>query len=189
MGGAVTLRRATDDDCPALVELWRPAMRRGDDAALRHDVAALLDETAHDPDSQVLVAEADGRVVGAVCLRVDFISPINRDRVVQTISPHVLAGYQGRGVGRALIEAAAEFAEQRGVPFVGCAAMLGLRDANRFLARLGLASEATLRLAPTQVVRAKAAAQRPGGSRGASRQLAQVLAARRSVRRRVEPTA
>lgn len=186
MGGTVVLRKAGGADRAALLEIWRDAMRRADEAALGADIDALLDEAAADDDSEVLVAEAEGRVVGAVCLRVALISPINRERVAQAISPHVLEGFTGRGVGRRLIEGAVQFAEERGIGFVGSAAMLGMRDANRFLARLGLAPEATLRLAPTHVVRAKVAAQRPGGSRGASPRLAQVLAARRSVRRRVE---
>ena len=81
------------------------------------------------------------------------------------------------------MEAAVTYAEERGIAHVATAATAGSRDANRFFARLALGPMATLRLAPTNVVRAKLSV----GSRHSvgvrpSRQLAQILAARRSLR-------
>ncbi|MDP2774949.1 MAG: GNAT family N-acetyltransferase, partial [Nocardioides sp.] len=84
---------------------------------------------------------------------------------------------------RLLMESAVSFAEELGVAHVGTAASSGSRDANRFMARLGLGPHAMLRLAPTVVVRAKLTAQRPATAATSGRQLTRVLAARRSLRR------
>jgi hypothetical protein len=66
---------------------------------------------------------------------------------------------------------------------VATAAASGSRDANRFMARLSLGPQAVLRIATTHAVRAKLTAQRPPVQRAGGRQLTQVLAARRSMRR------
>ena len=61
--------------------------------------------------------------------------------------------------------------------------MAGSRDANRFMARIGLGPYAVVRVAPTHAVRSRLTAyRRPASSTGA-RPLTQVLAARRSLRR------
>jgi GNAT superfamily N-acetyltransferase len=102
---------------------------------------------------------------------------------VQVMSPHVFPEYRRHGVGRALMDAAVSWAEERGAAHVATAAASGSRDANRFMARLALGPLATLRLAPTTVVRAKLTAQRPPVARVPARQLTHVLAVRRSMRR------
>jgi hypothetical protein len=51
------------------------------------------------------------------------------------------------------------------------------------MARLALGAVATLRLAPTSVVRSKLTAQRPPVARVPARHLTHVLAVRRSMRR------
>ena len=57
----------------------------------------------------------------------------------------------------------------------------GVRDANRFMARIALGPYAVLRVAPHHAVR-RASPPGPGWSRGTSgRQRTQVLAARRSL--------
>ncbi|MEC9050873.1 MAG: hypothetical protein VX747_00330, partial [Actinomycetota bacterium] len=55
--------------------------------------------------------------------------------------------------------------------------------ANRVRARLGLGPHAVLRVAPAHLVRSKAEAQRPPAERHRDRARAQLLAARRSLRR------
>jgi ribosomal protein S18 acetylase RimI-like enzyme len=176
------VRDAREDDVEHLAALWGWAMRRGDVATRRDDIRDLLAQAETDPDLQVLVAECAERVAGAVCLRATEVTPINRERCVQAISPHVDPHFRGRGVGRALIEGAVAFAEARGIAYVGSAAPTSAREANRFLARLGLVAEASLRLAPTEKVRAKVEAQRP--AHAGSSQVSQLIAARRSRRNR-----
>ena len=86
-------------------------------------------------------------------------------------------------VGAALMEAAVTWAEEHGVTHVATAAVSGARDANRFMARLALGPYATLRLATTHAVRSRLSAGRRSATNGTPRQVTQVLAARRSLRR------
>ena len=182
MRSPIVLRRATPADAEVLVELWGPAMRQGDAESRVADAVRIIESVGESSDTCVVVAEYDGVVAGTVYLRLTTVTPINLEPVVQAVSPHVSPRFQGRGVGRALIEAAVAYAEERGVAHVASAALTGSREANRFMARLALGPMATLRLAPTAVVRGKLTAQGRGAG-APSRQLTQVLAARRSLRR------
>lgn len=186
---SVTLREARPDDgedIGFLVEVWGDVLRRCDAQDRAGDVHQLVSRAAADPDERLLLAEHDGRRVGAVLLRLATLSPVNLEPVVQVIAPHVLPAFRRKGAGLALVEAAATFAEERGVGHVMTASSTGSREGNRFMARLGFGPVATLRVAPTAVVRARAGSQRaPLRAPGGARPLGQVLAARRAVRRSV----
>ena len=183
MRSPVSLRAARTDDAEALVELWESVMRKCDREEMVAEARRIVSESEDDPASCVVVAELDGVIAGAIFLRATTITPVNLEPVVQALHPHVAPRFQGRGVGRALIEAAVIYAEERGIGHVASAATAGSRDANRFMARLALGPIATLRLAPASAIRAKLAAHGPGG-RAASPHLSQVIAARRLLRRR-----
>jgi GNAT superfamily N-acetyltransferase len=183
----VTLRQARPDDpedVAFLAEVWAEVLRRCDAEDRAADVVTLAARAADSEDERLIVAEHDGQRAGAVLLRLATLTPVNLEPVVQTLSPHVLPAFRRRGVGRALVEAAASFAEEHGIAHVMTASSSGSREANRFMARLGFGPLATLRVAPTAIVRSKTGAQRaPLRGPGASRPLGQVLAARRAVRR------
>ena len=184
MRSPVLLRGAHDSDAPALVDLWSDVLRRGDRPQQVAEVGHVIDRASAMPEERVVVAEVEGRVVGAVHLRTTTFSPINLEPVVQVISPHVLPAYRRHGIGSALIRAAVDFAEEIGIAHVGVAVSAGARDSNRFMARLSLGPVATLRVAPTATVKNRLlASQRPMLARGGARQLTHVLAARRSARR------
>jgi len=91
-------------------------------------------------------------------------------------------------VGSCLMEAVVAFAEELGIGHVGTAVNSGARDSNRFMARLGLGPAATLRFAPTGLVKGRLQAHRTGLPRPSTRHLPKVLAARRSARRRQPST-
>lgn len=179
----VSLRCAELADAPALAELWADALRRADHHDHIADLELVIKKAAASPEQRLIVADQDGAVAGAVLLRVTTLTPINLEQVVQAISPHVFPHYRRHGIGRLLMESAVSFAEELGVAHVGTAAASASRDANRFMARLGLGPHAMLRLAPTVAVRAKLTAQRPALAATSGRQLTRVLAARRSMRR------
>ncbi|MDT0201306.1 GNAT family N-acetyltransferase [Nocardioides sp. AE5] len=175
------LRKATPGDASALVLLWGELLHAptADPVA---EMLATIDRIAASEDQRIVVAEVGGEVAGAVVLRVEAITPFGDEVAVQAITPYVSPDFRRRGIGKLLIEAAVLYAEEHGIGHVSAASMSNSRDAHRFLARMGLAPQAVLRLAPTAVVRAKVSGRRTAGS--THRQpLGQVLAQRRSMRR------
>lgn len=181
----VTLREAQLEDAPFLVRLWQDAVRVADEREQQADLEMVVKTAAQSPEQRLLVAEYDGEPVGAVFLRATTIGPLNLEPVVQVMSPYVVPTFRRKGVGHALIEAGVAFAEELGIGHVATAAASSSRDANRFLARLGLASHAVFRVAPTAGVRAKLTASLPASQRVLTSHgnLSQVLAVRRSMRR------
>lgn len=179
----VSLRCATITDAPFLATLWVDALRRADRQEQIADLEVIIKNATQSPDEKLVVAEYDGSPAGAVYLRLTTLSSINLEPTVQALSPHVLPEFRRHGVGRTLMEAAVTFAEELGIGQVATAAASSSRDGNRFMARLALGPQAVLRVAPTHAVRARLVAQRPSLHRGGGRQLGQVLAARRSLRR------
>lgn len=184
----VTLRCAEVSDAPVLAELWADAVRRADHQDQVADLELVIKTAAASPERRLLVADHDGVLAGAVFLRVCTLSPINLEQTVQAISPHVFPQFRRHGIGRLLMESAVAFAEELGIAHVATAANSGSRDANRFMARLAFGPHATLRVAPTQVVRAKLTARLPALPATNGRQRTRVLAARRSMRRAQSPT-
>ena len=187
MRPSITMRTANIADAPALAELWAEHLRRGEAHDQLHDVVTVLERADTDPDERIVLAEYDGVVAGAVHLRATTVSSLNLEPVVHALSPAVLSQHRRHGIGRMLMEAAVQFAEERGVGYVATAVSSTSRDANRFMARLALSPVATLRIGPTALFRARIDAARKG-ARPSPRQLTQVVAARRSMRRRAEQT-
>ncbi|WP_244927633.1 GNAT family N-acetyltransferase [Nocardioides sp. W7] len=179
----VSLRCAVLSDAPFLATLWEGGIRRADRGEQIADLELIIKNASESPDAKIVVADYDGSPAGAVYLRLTTLSAINLEPTVQALSPHVLPEFRRHGVGRTLMEAAVSFAEELGVGQLATAAASSSRDGNRFMARLALGPQAVLRVAPTHAVRARLVAQRPSLHRGGGRQLGQVLAARRSLRR------
>ena len=143
----VTIRAARPADFEALVELdWSSAVHH---ARLEPDFYRVPERTAiadflrrrlADPDREVLVAEADGAVVGMVDVTLDEEpDPGSIVRPVPTadIGISVLEDWRGRGVGHALMAAAEASATARGARRI----MLDMSAANvgalRFYRSLG----------------------------------------------------
>lgn len=179
----VSLRTAVVGDAPFLATLWQSVLRRADRQDQIADLEVIIKTAAESPEHRLLVAEYDGSPAGAVYLRASTLSTLNLEPTMQALAPHVLPEFRRRGVGRALMEAAVSFAEELGIGHVVTAALAASRDGNRFMARLGLGPQAVLRVAPTGVVRGKLESMRPAAERAGRRQLGQVLAVRRSMRR------
>lgn len=181
---SVQVRAAATADAPVLREVWTDILRRGTPAEQEADVLRVIAECADREDRCIAVAEVDGRVAGAVFLEATTLTPLNLEAAVLAVSPHVLPEFRRRGVGTALMDAATRFAEAQGIGTVATAALANSRDANRFMARLSLTPQATLRAASTSSVRSKLSARRSARNRG-SRQIDKVLAARRQGREHV----
>ncbi|GAA1144958.1 GNAT family N-acetyltransferase [Nocardioides aquiterrae] len=179
----VTLRAACAADAPYLAELWTDVIRRAGREDQVADVEAVLARVEESADERIVVAEYDGEFAGAVHLEATSMSALNREPIVRALSPHVLPRFQRHGIGSALMDTAVSWAEELGIGHVATAAGAGSRDANRFMARIALGPYAVLRVATTHAVRSRLSAHRRPATSTGGRQLTQVLAARRSLRR------
>jgi GNAT superfamily N-acetyltransferase len=186
----VHVRDATESDAAALSRLWFDLVSRpGGDTigdAPEVVVAKAVLRFAEGDVGRIIVAEMDGSVVGCGFLRVGLVSPLDDGRVVNLSHVQVAPGFGRQGVGSALVEATLTWAEQRGIESMIAAVPANDREANRFLARLGMAPVASLRGGSVASLRARlphaaSAVVRQGGRAG--RNVGQVVAARRSQRR------
>ena len=183
---ALEIRDARPEDVSDLLRLWAPERRATEEAAPRpvDDATRALVQIAADPDERMLVGLAEGQVVAAVHLRRAPLSPLQTETAVHTSYLQVHPEHRRRGYARALLDAAVAWAEEKDVTHITAITNSSSRDTNRFLARLGRATGATLRIASTSTVRRKLSPEliRSHDSR---RQLGRVLAQRRSVQRRL----
>jgi predicted N-acetyltransferase YhbS len=183
------VRHLAAADGPALHALWArmlPAPVR--DVAPADYAQHVLDKIADEKDADVLVAEAEGTVVGAAYLQRSLVAPVAGADALQVALLAVAPGRTRRGVGRALLEAAVTHAETLGIENVIIIGGPNDREGNRFLARLGLAPVAMMRTAPVAALRTRLP-QEAGGMSGVvrvprrNRQIGQVVAARRTQQR------
>ncbi len=182
---AVQVRDAVPDDVDALrlifAGLSAPVLEE-----TPGDAASAVARLAVDPDQRLLVAVHEGCVVGAVQLVRAPISPLQTAAAVHVLHLHVLDGSRRHGVGTALMEATVAWAEEKDTAHVLAAASVGSRDANRFMARLGLTQVAVVRAASVATLRARLPVEAPAvclGDGRHQRTVGQVLARRRSLRR------
>lgn len=172
----VHIRPVRLDDAEELLALWLPSTRPGSGEDALTEVASALRRVLARDRERIVVAECAGRLAGAVHLRVGTFGPLESEQAVFASHLCVSPELRRRGVARGLMEAATTWAEENAVPHVLAFSTVGQREGNRFMARLGLAPAATVRIAPTSVLRAKLPVS-------GSRQVGQVLAQRRSARR------
>ena len=90
-----------------------------------------------DPDTLHLVAEARGAPIGMALGRVQAISSISDERVMEVSNVIVLPSYRRRGVARALIQALAAFAEERGATRLALKTYAQNDEAMRFWESVG----------------------------------------------------
>jgi len=184
----VHVRDATSDDAASLIEVWatgRPTGHEGSPPDLQ-DVGATVSRISADPEQRLLVGAIEDQVAGAVHLTRGPLTPIHGDTAVYVGHLQVIDSWRRHGVGRALIEAAVTWAEEKNTPHVLAAAAVTSRDANRFMARLGFAQLAVIRGATVTALRAKLPVEPPAAARVGTRNhrsVGQVLVQRRSLRR------
>jgi GNAT superfamily N-acetyltransferase len=196
----VVVRDAGPEDVEALLAIWSELAPRTPERPPGHspvdDAWEAVARVTADPDERLLAGLIDDEVVGAAHLVCSRISPLQTEVAVSINHLLVLPGYRRNGLGRALVEAAVAWAEARETRHVLATAPASSRDANRFLARLGLAQVATVRASPVGALRAKLPVEPPACARvtgRSQRTVGQVLAQRRLLRRAQgstgEPTA
>jgi GNAT superfamily N-acetyltransferase len=180
---APQIRDAAPEDAAELLELWALTARgRAHPARTLEDAERALANLAADPDQRLLVAENQGRIVAAMKLARGPVSPLSIESVVHTSFLLVRPQFRRHGYGHALMDAALIWAEEKGINQV-TAITDGDRDTNRFFARLGLTTLGTVRCSSVAGLRKKLNTERARAS-GGNRHLVEVLAQRRSMRRR-----
>ena len=134
-----------------------PAARPGLEARYRE---ALADDERHLVIA-VRTATSDGleEAIGMALFTVASSNALLDQPALHMSHAVVSSRHKRRGAGRAIVAAAAAFAEERGVEQIVVSVHPGSRDANRFFARLGFAPLAVRRVAPVAVVRRRLAAR------------------------------
>ena len=163
---SLSVRPATPQDVPALVAFGEElrdlviapsaevSRTRGGPAAARAELQSRYLEALQDPARELVVVVDDAdEPLGMALLTV---APANALVDIPAVHmSHAVVGdrHKRRGAGRALVCAAASYAEQRGIEQLVVSVHPGSRDANRFFARLGFAPLAVRRTAPVAAVR------------------------------------
>jgi ribosomal protein S18 acetylase RimI-like enzyme len=178
---AVTIRGATADDIPALLDLWSQLREQAPRRGARPITPAVLESVEQryvaaidEPNCRLLVATLEDVVAGMALLGVSSASALLDTPAVQVSHMCVADRYRRRGVGKALVTAAAAYADECGVEQVMVSVYPQQRDANRFFARLGFAPMVVRRVAMVSVLRRQLAA-----SNGRSMMLRRELRLRR----------
>jgi GNAT superfamily N-acetyltransferase len=161
---AIEVRDARVDDAAALVALWRELTTAGLPSRLPAPPSTAAAEVAvskhvDDPFGRLVVVELDGDIHGMAYLRKTAVSPLHDDSTVTVEYLHVSDSARRHGLGKALIAEAVTWAEHESCAHLAVVAPAIAREANRFLARLGLGQAGVLRFANTLTVRRRLAAE------------------------------
>jgi len=136
----ITVRETTAADFAALMRLldqMDESMYGGRASAGEVDIRALYDAILADPDQRLLVAEDGGRLVGSAHLMVlrHLGHSLPRSAVVEGVV--VDAAYRRKGMGAALMRAAADAAREAGCYKLTLTSNVARSGAHRFYSRLG----------------------------------------------------
>jgi len=159
------VRPAAVADLPALLSLGDQLLAvdlggrvRGAPAAARASQEQRYLEAIDDLDRHlVVVVDERDEVIAMAMLTVSSVNALVDMPAAHLTHSVVSDGHKKRGAGKALVAAAASFAEQRGLDQLVVSVHPGSRDANRFFARLGFAPLVVRRVAPLAVVRRRLA--------------------------------
>ena len=168
--GALRVRPADVSDLPALlafgVELRDQLLPstdaglrvRGMPAVARATLEQRYREALEDPDRYLVVVVGDDEEPLGMALFTVASANALLDLPAAHMSHAVVADrHKRRGAGKALVAAAAAFADLHGLEQIVVSVHPGSRDANRFFARLGFAPLAVRRVAPVAMVRRRLA--------------------------------
>jgi RimJ/RimL family protein N-acetyltransferase len=148
--GNPLVRDAVPEDAEALLSIWtdytceppRQPRPHTDLDEVRRSVRR-IDE---DPEQRLVVAVAgDDAAVGVAHLRRASVSPLHAEDAVHVGFLHVLTKFRRRGLGKQMMETAADWAEELGSQHIVASVAATARESNRFLARLGMAQVAVVR--------------------------------------------
>ena len=141
MKDELVFRLAVREDVPAIVHLLADdelgSQRERDEDPLSPSYYAAFEEIDKDSNHQLVVAEADGRVIGTLHLM--FLPSISFQGGLraQVESVRVDKECRNQGIGREMMKWAIERARERGAHVIQLTTHLARKDAHRFYERLG----------------------------------------------------
>jgi GNAT superfamily N-acetyltransferase len=157
---AIAVRDAEPDDADALVALWTEmtaSHARLLPPPSPGTARVAIDRLLAEPSARLVVGEMNGEVRAMAYLRRTPISPLHDEDTVTVEYLHVSDEARRHGVGKALIAEATAWADEKDSQHVAVLASAGEREANRFLARLGLGQAGVVRFASTHTIRRRLA--------------------------------
>lgn len=158
------VRRAGDPDLPAITALfeeldglqrdWRVFTPR---PGFYDWVADKYRQALNTDEALVLVAEDGGDIVGMAYGEIQVPSRFSDERALDLSGVVVRAGYRGKGVGRALVAGAADFAAESGIGHVTLNTFSQNANAMAFWQAMGFSPRVVQLTAPAQELRARLA--------------------------------
>jgi len=180
----VVVRPLSSTDCDVVLQMWnelRQHTGRGGSLApvpSEPRLREVMDNLVDDRSNRAVVADMDGEVIGMALFTARPLGPFQEAPVVQIDYLHVRAAFHRRGAGRALVAAAAAYADEIGSDHVAVNVLPQVREANRFYAKIGFTPLVVRRVASVATLRRSLGLELP--VRGAR---AGLLARRRSAMR------
>jgi len=163
----IQTREATGEDLSAVADLWDELRVSGGrlgpfgPPASSSLVRDRLEALREDPKHRVVLALVDEEIVGLAVLSLLPITPISDVESVQISFMHVRNDRRRRGVGRAIVESAAQFAHDATADYVTVGVFPGSRETNRYFARLGFSPLVMRRAVPTTQLEKRLAGDDP----------------------------
>jgi GNAT superfamily N-acetyltransferase len=181
----VLVRPLSPKDTPTVLEMWDELRhhtgRSGSLAPMPSEdrLREVMAEVNADSTCRAVVAELDGAVVGMAVFIGRPLGPFMEAPVVQIDYLHVRPAFHRRGVGHALVSAAAAYADEIGSDHVAVNVLPQVREANRFYAKIGFSPLVVRRVASVATLRRSLGLEAPVGATRVTR--AGLLARRRSA--------
>ena len=135
VAGDASVRRATVDDLPRVIELYREL--NAEDVYNLDAVRAIFARMADYPDYALYVAEAEGETLGTFTLLVMENLTHNGSRIAIIEAVAVAGEAQGRGIGRAMMRGALDLAREKGCYKASLSTRLAREKAHSFYEGLG----------------------------------------------------
>jgi RimJ/RimL family protein N-acetyltransferase len=153
------VRDAVPGDAEALLSIWtdftsdppRQPRPSTDVDEVRRSVGRITEDSTQ----RLVVAVVGDDPVGVAHLRRAPVSPIHTEDAVHVGYLHVLSKFRRRGLGKQLIETAADWAEELGSQHIVASVAATARESNRFLARLGMSQVAVVRATTVPALKGK----------------------------------
>jgi N-acetylglutamate synthase-like GNAT family acetyltransferase len=117
------------------------------------DVRERLSAVLANPSYRIVIACLEDAPAGMAVLQTTRPDPFADAKVLNVAHLVVSTKAQHKGVGHALLKAAADFAAEKRLDQVSVSVYPSLREASRFFARLGFAPAAVRRVAPVSLLR------------------------------------